>query len=679
MRRCRLELIVSLCCAATTAGPALASQQPAAQGPAAPQPATVPGHAVTDLTRLSLEQLAALRVTVVSKRPQRQWDTPAAVRVLTGDEILRSGARSIPEALRFAPGVQVARSTSSAYAIGVRGFASTLSRSLLVMIDGRSVYTPLFAGVYWDAQDVLLADVDRIEVVRGPGGTLWGANAVNGVVDLITKNARDTHGLYLEAGGGAGAERAFGGARYGGTIGSDLDYRVYAKYTDRAAQYHPDGSDYDAWHLAQGGFRLDRGTASDTDHFLLQGDLYSARVGQRKSVSLLEAPFVEVVDDTAPLSGENLRARWRRPLLGGSLSVQAYFDRYTRDEANLDETRDTFDLDLQHTLSLPARNQLVWGLGYRASADHTSGLPLPFFDPQARTLDWFTAFAQDEVALAGDHLRLTAGAKLEQNDYSGFDAQPSARLLWRIGPQHVAWAAFSRAVRTPSRADTDQVQTVYVQGAAPPVYVRAVGDEAFRSESADVYEAGYRTQAGEHVAFDLALFYDRHADLLGGRIGTPFVETEPAPTRVIVPDVFGNFLRGETHGGELAMDARPASWWRLWGAYSLLRIAVEPQGDVPRLTPDPSVGSSPRHQGYLRSSLDLPARTTFDASLRLVSALSTPKVPAYAELDLRASWKPASGLELALVGQNLLDSHHPEFGTGTEVRRAVYGQVSWRP
>ena len=321
----------------------------------------------------------------------------------------------------------------------------------------------------------------------------------------------------------------------------------------------------------------------------------------------------------------------------------------------------------------------MWGVGYRVSADRTSGLPLPFFDPADRSLQLFTGFAQDELALARGRLRVTAGAKLEHNDYSGFEAQPSLRLIWELRPRQLAWVAASRAVRTPSRADVDQIQTVYLQGEAPPLFVRAVGDKQFRAETAAVYEAGYRVQPAEWLALDAALFYDRYADLLGGRIGTPFVESAPAPVRVVIPDEFGNFLEGETHGAELAADVRPARWCRVWGGYSFLRIAVHPEADIPRLTTDPSQGSSPRHQVYVRSSVDLPHRVSLDAALRYVSALPTQKVPSYTALDLRVAWQAARGLELSVAGRNLLDDHHPEFGTSGEIRRAGYAQASWRP
>jgi iron complex outermembrane receptor protein len=639
---------------------------------AAPQPEAQSDK--PDLTQLSLAQLADLVVTTVSKKPEKRTRVAAAVHVITAEDIRRSGVKSFPEALRLAPGVQVARATSSQWAIGIRGFASTLSRSLLVLMDGRSVYTPLFAGVYWDVQHTLLEDVARIEVVRGPGGTLWGANAVNGVVNLITKSAKETHGLYVEGGLGS-EERGFVGARYGGSAGS-ADYRVYAEYFDRDAGFHPDGHDFDAWHMAQAGFRIDWG-AAETHGLTLQGDLYDGREGQSKAVTSFSPPFTTTVEDDARLTGGNLLGRFEHAFANGSkLSALVYYDRTERVEANLSEFRDTFDLDVQHRFSPFQRHDVVWGVGYRVTADKTDGRPTPFFDPADRTDQLVSAFAQDEVTLAEDRLFLTFGAKAERNDYTGFELQPSGRLLWHLRGRQDAWAAVSRAVRTPSRADTDQIQTVLVD-ARGPLFVRAQGDEHFRSESAIVYEAGYRAQPLGRLALDVAGFYHSHHDLLGGRLGTPFVETTPPPPRIIIPVLFGNLLEGEAYGAEVWTDARPLARWRLSGSYTYLRVDVRPQAPTPGLTPDSSEGSSPRHQFNVRSTLDLPARVELDASFRYVGELPALKVPSYTSLDMRLAWRPSPRIEVAAVGQNLLDPRHREFG-GIEVQRGGYGQVSLR-
>jgi iron complex outermembrane receptor protein len=643
-----------------------ASQEPAAQRP-------------QDLTRLSLEELAGLKVEVAARRPQRQWDVPAAAATIAAEDVVRTGLTSLPEALRLAPGVHVARATSNSWAFGIRGFSSTLSRSVLALVDGRSVYTPLFAGVYWEQQQVLLADVDRIEVVRGPGGTLWGANAVNGVVSVVTRSAHDTHGLYAEAGGGT-TERLFGALRYGGALSESADFRVYGRYFERGPEHHDDGHEFDDWSAGQGGFRLDwkRGTR---DELTFQGDLYDGRAGQRRTVAQYEPPYSQVVEGDGDFSGANLVAHWRRGEgQKGALSVRTWYDRTERREAYLDQSRDTFDIELQHDFAFASRHHLVWGVGFRVTSDATSGLPGPFFDPEDRTDSLYSGFVQDELRFAGERLALTAGVKLEHNAYTGFEAQPSARLLWAVSPRQRAWLAVSRAVRTPSRADTDQVQTVFLQPQGP-IFVRAVGDKDFDSETAWVFEAGYRLQPLARLSFEAASFYDRYANLLGGRIGSPFVESVPPPPRILIPVLFGNYYEGETWGGELSFEARPLAGWRLHGAYSYLRIVTRPHEPAPPLlSAETSPGASPRNQLFVRSSHDLPLRLSVDAFFRYVGELTAQNVPAYSELDLRLAWRPKSSVELAVVGQNLLHPHHKEWGgPGVEISRGVYGQVSVRP
>jgi iron complex outermembrane receptor protein len=638
----------------------------------------LPPESPQDLTQLSLEQLAGLKVEVAARRPQRQWDVPAATATIPAEDVVRTGLTSLPEALRLAPGVHVARASSNSWAFGIRGFSSTLSRSVLALVDGRSIYTPLFAGVYWEQQHVLLADVDRIEVVRGPGGTLWGANAVNGVVSVVTRSAHATHGLYAEAGGGT-TERLFGALRYGGALAESVDYRVYGRYFDRGPEHHGDGREFDDWSVGQGGFRLDW-SRGPRDALTFQGDLYDGRAGQRRTVAQYEPPYAQVVEGDGEFQGANLLAHWRRGTgESGSLSVRSWYDRTERREAYLEQSRDTFDVELQHDSVLGGRHHLVWGLGYRVTSDATSGLPGPFFDPESRSDSLYSGFVQDELRFAGERLALTAGVKLEHNDYSGFEAQPSTRLLWAVSPRQRAWLAASRAVRTPSRADADQVQTVFLQ-AQGPVFVRAVGDKGFDSERAWVFEAGYRLQPLERLSFEAASFYDRYANLLGGRIGSVFVESDPPPPRIVVPVLFGNLLEGETWGGELSLEARPLAGWRLHGAYSYLRVVTRPHEPAPpRITPDQSGGASPRHQLFVRSSHDLPHGVAVDAFFRYVGELKAQSVPAYSTLDVRLAWRPTPSLELAVVGQNLLQPHHKEWGGDVEIRRGVYGQVSLRP
>ncbi len=406
------------------------------------------------LKQLSLEQLMNIEVTSVAKKEQKVGETAAAIFVITQEEIRRSGVTSIPEALRLAPGVTVSRIDGNSWAIGVRGFGSGLSRSVLVLIDGRSVYTPLFAGVYWDVQDTLLEDIDRIEVIRGPGGTIWGANAVNGVINIITKSATETQGLLATAGGGS-EEKGFGSLRYGGKIGEDFSYRVHGKGFRRDGQFTPHLSDVDDWQMGQGGFRTDW-SLSERDKLTFQGDIYKGYSGLRTQVSSFSAPFSTIVERDTDLSGMNLLGRWNRTLSETSnLALQIYYDRTFRREPTFQEERNTVDFDFQHRFKIAGRQELIWGLGYRFTKGDTESVPTLVISPRNRADNLFSAFLQDEIVLVEDLLRLTVGSKFEHNDYTGFEFQPSGRLLWTPAARHVLWASFSRAVRTPSRVDRD--------------------------------------------------------------------------------------------------------------------------------------------------------------------------------------------------------------------------------
>ena len=627
-----------------------------------------------DLTELSLDELAALEITTVARTPEMRSRTAAAVFVITQQDIRRSGATTLAEALRLAPGVQISRINANQWAIGMRGFASRLSRSVLVLIDGRTVYTPLFAGTYWEVQDVLLEDIERIEVIRGPGGTLWGANAVNGVINIITRSAKDTHGTFL-AGGAGDEERGFAGARWGGALGAHTDVRVYAKYFDRDGAFHPDGTDFDDWRMAQGGFRLDgeQGPAA----FTVQGDAYGGHAGVRTTLASYTAPFARTVDEDADLSGGNLRAQWRRKMRPGSdLSVQAYYDRTRRVEPGFDETRNTADFDLQYSRQ-EGRHALLSGLGYRFSRGMTGGVPTIVFRPAARTDDLFSAFLQDRIELSRDRLLLTLGAKVERNDYSGLELQPSARVWFGLRPHQSVWAAISRAVRTPSRVERDLDLTVALD-ASRPVFTRVLRSSAFLSERATVYEAGYRAQGGERFLFDAALFQNEYTNLLSLEPGAPFAETDGSGTRTIVPVLFGNGIRGRVRGLELAADVRITNAWRMHGSYSFLDMDLDAEPDsLDRTTAASTEGASPRHRGLLRSSLTF-GDVQLDAIWRRVSSLPAQGVPTYSSLIARAAWRPWAPLEVAIVGRDLLQSRHVEFGGGTEVERSIYGEVAWR-
>ena len=626
------------------------------------------------LKQLSLEDLMNIEVTSVSKKEQKWAETPAAIYVITEEEILRSGATSIPEALRLAPGVEVSRIDANKWSIGVRGFGSRLSRSVLVLIDGRSVYTPLFAGVYWEVQDTLLEDIDRIEVIRGSGGTLWGANAVNGVINIITKSADQTQGLLATAGGGS-EEKAFGGLRYGGKIGQDFSYRAYAKGFRRDAQFTPHVSDFDDWEMGQGGFRTDW-DLHERDSLTIQGDIYKGKSGQRTGVSSFSAPFSTIVEKDTDFSGMNLLGRWSRILSETSnLAFQFYYDRTLRREPSFQERRNTADFDFQHRFKVMGRQELTWGLGYRYTEGDTHSVPTIAISPRSRADNLFSAFVQDEIVLVEDSLRLTVGSKFEHNDYSGFEFQPSLKLLWTPAARQVLWASFSRAVRTPSRVEHDLALTAALNPAAPN-FARVLGSKAFDAEKVLAYEVGYRIQPAERLFIDLAAFYNRYSELLSLEPGPPFLE---APGNIIFPFLIGNKMEAKVFGLELVADWRWRDWWRLRASYGHLQMDVTPKrgsGDV--FTERAAEGSSPRNQVSLISFIDLPANLQLDGAFRYVDHLQSQRVPRYFNMDLRLGWHASKNVELSLVGQNLLDNHHGEWSGGTQVQRGIYTKVTWR-
>ncbi len=631
-----------------------------------------------DLTAIGIEAVMNMEVTSVSKRPERLMDAAAAVQVITSEDIRRSGATNIAELLRLVPGVQVARVNSNTWAVGVRGFTSTLSRSLLVLIDGRSVYSPLFAGVYWDVQDTLLNDIDRIEVIRGPGATLWGANAVNGVINIITKSARVTQGTYASIRGG-NEERYLATGRFGGQTKSGVAYRTYAKLSERDAEFHPDADKFDGWHMAQAGFRADADPRLH-DHLTLQGDLYDGKAGQRTVITTYTAPYIETVEEDAGLSGANLLGRWEHKVHETSdTTLQFYYDRTHRDQPGFREDRDTFDLEFRHHLLLASRHELLWGAGYRLTSGATASVPTIEFFPANRTDDVWSAFAQDEIRIVPTRWTLTLGSKFEHNDYSGFNSQPNVRLLFSPAAKHVFWSAVSRALRVPSRVESDLSLTALFEPTTP-TFFRVLGTKDFKPERLTAYETGYRSQPTERLFFDLALFYNDYTRLFSLEPGASFPEPSPPPSHQVLPLLIGNGMRARVHGGEIAGEWRPVTAWRLNGSYSYLRMNLVKTADSLDTTTEGSTeGSSPRHLANLRSSLDLPRDLGLDLTLRYAGSLPAQQIETYTELDLLVSRRLARGFAISVAGQNLLSPHHAEFGGGRgapiEVERSVFGRL----
>ena len=634
------------------------------------------------LTQVSLEQLGQIEVTTASKRPVKVSRTPAAIYVVTQEDIRRSGATSIPEALRLVPGVEVARIDSNTWSLGVRGFGSALSRSVLVLIDGRSVYTPLFAGVYWQVQDTLLEDVERVEVIRGPGGTIWGANAVNAVINIITKNSKDTHGTLVSTGGG-NLDQGFGHFRYGAGNDKGFNYRIYGKAFIGGPQFHPDGHRFDDWRMGQTGFRTDL-ALHERDTLTLQGDLYSGDAGQRLGINSYSPPFVTNVEQQVELGGGNLLGRWKRMLAAGSdIEIQTYYDRTNRQQANFGESRDTFDIDFIHHLVLPWRQDFLWGLGARLSSGNAAEIdPTVVFTPGHFTDKLYSSFVQDEIAIVRDRLSITLGSKFLHNSYSGFEVEPGVRVLWTPNQRQTVWAAVTRAVRTPSRVEEDLQLTAFA-APNPLTFYRVVGDRGFSSENLIGYEAGYRSLVKPKFYVDIAAFYNNYNHLLSLEPGAPFSENSPTPTHAVVPLYFRNGLLGKTSGFEIAPDWTPISWWRLRGSYSYLYMDLNKHsGSLDTTTASSTEGSSPHHQIVIQSSVDLPKKLEFDQTFRYVSALPAHRVGAYTTGDVRFSWRAMRSMEFSVVGQNLFQPHHPESagdpGPLVGMERSVYAKITWQ-
>ena len=637
-----------------------------------------------DVANLSIEELRNLPVTTFSKREEKLSEVPGALYVITQDEIRRSGALTIPEALRMAPGLQVAQVDAHTWAISARGFNEVFANKLLVLQDGRSIYTPLFSGVFWDVQDTMLEDIDRIEVIRGPGATLWGANAVNGVINIITKRARETQGFLLS--GGAGTEETgFGGLRYGGRINDEAHFRVYGKYFDRGDSAFPDGDDArDGWRMARGGFRVDW-EPSDQNILTFQGDIYGGRIEQIYTRVSPSPPYpTNDVPDRFDVNGGNLLGRWTHTISEEStLALQAYYDRTLRDIVIFREVRDTLDADFQHRFQLGARHDLIWGGGYRWTHDdvrETDNFDVSL-NPSERGVQLFSAFAQDEIALVHDRLSLTLGSKFEHNDFTGFEWQPGARLLWTPGDKHTLWGAVSRAVRTPSRTDHDVRLNQHPVFGGGSLITSIRGYDGFESETLIAYELGYRVQPHRRVSLDFAAFYNDYDELRGVR--SEGVQLSPSPPHVAL--LLDNVLEGETYGGEIAARFEVADWWRWRAAYSYLQMQMHPKtAPADSGTERDTEGNSPHHQFSVASGFDLPFRVGLDATVRYVDELPALDIDSYVALDLRLSWRPVKNLEVALVGLNLLDDRHPEFRPmsirtqQTEVQRSFYGKVTWR-
>ena len=635
------------------------------------------------LKHLTLEQLGEIVVTSVSKEPEQVWQTPAAIFVLTHDDILRSGATSIADVLRLAPGVEVARIDSSRnWVVGVRGFGDQFSKSLLVLIDGRSLYTPLFGGVHWSLQNMLLDDIDRIEIIRGPGSTVWGANAVDGVINIITRPAAQTSGTYLTGVAGT-VDRGLAGARYGGRIRDSGNYRVYGLALDRGPEWHSDGRDFDRWHMAQGGFRADFKHGA-RDSFTLHGDAYSGEIGESVLVSSFNPPGHALVDTPADVSGQNVVGRWDRKLAAGAnLTVQGYWDRTHRLGTDYGETRNIFDLDIVHQFSPAPGHKVIWGGGFRTGpATYLQTIESADFEPHDQAYDLYNGFAQDTVALRW-RLSATGGARLEHNTYTGFEFSPSASLLWTPTSRQSAWFSVTRTARTPSRLETDISVEQFVRFQdSSPVYARLIGDRALAAEHVISVEGGYRALVSTAAYVDVSVFRHRYSDVIALGKGTVDVPTRDGTTYLRVTFPFTNAIAGPTQGFEIAPNVSLSPSFGVRGSYSYLHtdLSAKPGLDSTLGLTQIILSGTPHHQVVVQgvASHD---RLDITPTYRYVSEREDSSIAAYHELDVPVTWTLDRGLSLQVVGQNLLHAHHAEWardpGPTVEIKRAAYVRLTW--
>jgi iron complex outermembrane recepter protein len=648
---------------------------------------------VPDISRMSIEDLMNLEVTSVSKHTQRVSDSAAAVFVITQEDIRRSGAASIPEALQMVPGLQVARIDENKWAIGSRGFNGRFDNKLLVLIDGRSVYTPLFSGVYWNVQDVMLEDVDRIEVIRGPGATLWGANAVDGVINIITKPAQATQGGLLTAEVGT-EERTAESGRYGGRLGNSAYYRIYTKYYNWQPSIDATGKTAnDGWDAVRGGFRVDT-KSSGPNSLTVQGDLYQNNYNETLTIPSLNPPYSSTFPNDGDYKGGNVLTRWTHNFSRSSTSLQAYFDNTNVvDNSLFTDHENVYDIDFQHDIHVGESQELVWGLGYRSIQDSNGSSSTVSLQPGHSSLNQYSSFVQDEISLFSRRLNVTIGSKFEHNDFTGFEWQPNIRFLGNISKDQSVWASVSRAVRTPAlteeglRLDEAVIPPGNLNPPNPtpfPVVAAIFGSPQFKSEHLLAYEAGYRVQATKSLSLDIAAFYNFYTHLRSAEPGQAFVEGSPAPTDIVQPFVASNKMGGGTYGIEPFVEWKVLPKWKLLGSYSYLQMNIRKNIDSQDPTADNPDGQSPKHQFFVQSSIDLPKHFEQDLSLRYVDKLPSLNIPSYYSLDFHLGWRPGTHLELSLVGHDLLNSRHLEFipefinTTPTEVQRTVSGRIAWK-
>ncbi len=651
---------------------------------------TPPSTSMEKLMDLSFDELAKITVTSVSKKEENLFKAPSAIYVITPKDIRRSGHTTLAELMRLVPGMHVGQVNANTWAISSRGFQERFANKLLVLIDGRTVYSDVNGGVFWDELDVVLEDILRIEVIRGPGGTLWGANAVNGIINIITKNSKETQGGMVSGGSGS-LENAFVTLRYGDKLSDRFHYRAYGKYYDRDDfENTPTSPAHDNWEAYRAGFRID-GQLTEKNKLTLQGDYYDGKSGERRDSSPVSvtSPFTEVLNQDTLIDGSNVLARWERQISDdSSFKLQAY---YNKEQQEISSTKfkfliETYDLDFQHRFQLTSKQELVWGGGVRSIVDSFKNSFVSQYAPTSRTNYRHSGFVQDEINLIDDQLKFILGTKVNLNNYTGLEFQPSSRVLYTPSSQHVFWGAISRAVRMPTRSnDGVRANFLVVPSASNSGnLISLLPNQDFESEDLLAFELGYRFLPDSKLFMDLALFYNFYDNLNSFEPETPFLETDPSPSHLVIPVRFRNGLEGETFGVEGAVKWIPASWWELNLGFNLLEMDLRPKASSLDNSTSNTEDNTPSFQWNFRSYIDLPNNLELDSAIYHIGRVGNLRVPAYVRWDVRLGWKPKNNIELSLGILNINDSSHPEFTEGqialrsnSEIPRSIYGKLTW--
>lgn len=637
------------------------------------------------LLDLSMENLLNIDVTIASKKKEKFSDVASAVYVITHEDIRRLGATTITDALRIVPGMHVAQLDSNFLAVSARGFNDQFANQMLVLMDGRTVYGPLFSGTFWDEQNIMMDNIERIEVIRGPGASVWGANAVNGVINIITRNAKDTQGTFATTSMG-NREKLTGAVRYGGKSDSGkLHYQTYAHYREHKGEYYAatNQSAGEEHSMEQSGIRVDW-KPSESDTVMTQARIYHSDQSREYIIPTPLPPYSSTYSNgSMELRGGHFLTSWEHALGGGdNINLQFYADRIMRTYYVARHKIDTLDVELKHQFSAGERHNIVWGAGIRHTDDLMDGTPVLNYNPSSSDYNLYSAFVQDQIALIPETLTLTGGARLEHHPTSGLEFQPNARLSWKVTEDQTLWASVSRAVRTPSRGE--QIRYLYltavpqVPGQPAPIAAWA-GNTNTTSENLLAYELGYRGQFKEKFSVDTSVFYHDYSDVISRDVGG--LTIDPATGYPIIPLSFSNNISAYSYGIEASLRWDVLDNWSLFASYSLLEMDFNAKSPATQTFADEESNKSPQHQFHIRSYLNLPYNMELDTAAYYVDKLEYFSVPSYVRVDARLGWKPIDGVDISLIGQNLLDEYHTEYrqmlySQPHSIGRSVFGKVT---